>query len=87
MSLNLLYCLLGQDWLIPASTTDIDDNTACSQETHPHYCSNVIYTWISQGDRVFEDAVGFDFLHEQGLPLEIHNRHKSFAYSFWRAES
>lgn len=53
-----------------------------------HRCSHVIvYTYISQGDRVFEDAAGFDSLHGHGLLFRIQNRYKSFAYSLWRDES
>lgn len=74
MSLNLSCCLL----LNPCLTkSDTDVRTArCPQETHSHCCSNVIvYTRLSKGNRVFEDAAGFDFLHGQGLPLEIQNRY------------
>lgn len=53
-----------------------------------HRCSHVIaYTGTSQGDRVFEDAAGFDSLHGHGLSFRIQNRYKSFAYSFWQDES
>lgn len=63
--------------------TDMGDSTCCSHETRCHYCSKIIlYTLIGQGDKVFEDAAVFNFLHRQRQ-----NRLRLFAYSFWQDES